>query len=64
VTLTVIDALGRSITTLAEGEFPAGAHTVTWNGRDRRGLPVASGLYFYTLSGSSHQVTRKMMLLK
>lgn len=64
ITLTVIDALGRPVCTLARGEFSAGVHTVSWNGCDDRGLHVSSGVYFYTLTGEARNMTRKMMLLK
>jgi len=42
----------------------AGTHQVTWNATDDRGLPVASGVYFYRLKAGELVATRKMMLVK
>jgi hypothetical protein len=37
---------------------------VTWNGRDHRGSPVATGVYFYRLQVGQETQTRKMLLLR
>lgn len=71
VTLRIYDVLGQEVRTLVEGTHAAGVHRVTWDGRDSRGRPVASGVYFYALEARSaetigshfHQV-RKLMLLR
>ncbi|MEZ4699233.1 MAG: DUF839 domain-containing protein [Rhodothermales bacterium] len=59
VRLTVFDAIGRTVATLASGELPAGRHEVTF---DATGF--ASGLYYYRLETPSHAVVRQMSLLK
>ena len=59
VTITVYDLLGRKITTLANGAFSAGPHSVTWNAND-----VTSGIYFYRLEAGNKTETRRMVLLK
>jgi hypothetical protein len=64
VTLTVYDALGRTVTTLVSDQLEAGHHSVTWRGTNERGEAVASGVYFYRLQTNSGSVSRKMMLLK
>lgn len=69
VTLKVYDVLGREIETLSEGERIAGRYPVVWNGTNRNGDQVASGVYFYRIvaSGSSGQVfveQNRMMLLR
>ena len=46
--LEVLDAGGALVTTLADGTAPVGS--VTWDGTDAEGAPVAPGLY--TLSAS------------
>ena len=60
VTLTVHDALGRSVATLVDAAVPAGEHLVEF---DATGLP--SGVYIYRLSTSDgHTATRTMTLAK
>ena len=64
VTITVFDALGRTVRTLVDRAISAGAHSTVWNGRDSRGSRVASGLYFYRLEAGDFQQTAKMLLVK
>ncbi|MFQ5512367.1 MAG: M1 family aminopeptidase [Candidatus Krumholzibacteriia bacterium] len=64
VTLRVYDVAGRLVETLLSGEVTAGAHTVTWDGSNRNGQAVASGVYFYRLSAPGRKLTRKMVLLQ
>ena len=68
VTLDVYDVLGRHVATLAAGRLAAGAHTATWNGRDRRGAPAAAGLYVVRLraDGATGSVlgTRRVVLVR
>lgn len=46
----------------------AGAGVVTWNGKDRRGDPVASGQYFSRLTvrgpGLDDVLTRKVTVIR
>lgn len=64
VSLTIYDALGRTVKTLASGMLEAGQHTVTWNGTNSQGQTVSSGVYFYRLETAAGAYSRKMMLLK
>jgi flagellar hook assembly protein FlgD len=43
---------------------PAGEHTVIWEGRDDKGKPVSSGVYFYKLKAGNDEKIKKMVLLK
>jgi hypothetical protein len=45
----VFDAAGRRVANLFDGEREAGAHVLSWGGRDDAGRPVASGVYFVRL---------------
>lgn len=58
ITLTLLDAQGRTIRKLAEGSYPTGTHNVVFN---RDGLP--GGSYFYVLKINGIGVTRKMIIL-
>jgi hypothetical protein len=64
VELTIYNVLGQQVRTLAEGFYPAGDQTVTWDATDDQGRRVASGLYLYRLKAGTTAITRKMMLLK
>jgi hypothetical protein len=64
VALSVYDVGGRLVRELANEVRAAGAHTVTWDGRDGSGEPAASGVYFYRLTSPGFSQTRKMVLLK
>ena len=63
-TLAVYDAAGRRIVELTNGRHNAGPHQKMWNGRDSRGLPVSSGVYFVRLQSGDEVRVRKVALLK
>jgi len=47
------------------GDFQAaGLPVVEWDGRDRHGLLIASGAYFYRLNSGKFTASRKMVLLR
>jgi hypothetical protein len=58
-TLTVFDALGRTIATLVNGHLPAGMYNAVF---ETGGL--SSGMYFYRLASGKFVQTKKMQLLK
>ncbi|HUV36705.1 MAG TPA: C25 family cysteine peptidase [Patescibacteria group bacterium] len=66
VRLTVHDVAGRLVRTLVDEEqVPrAGGYTVTWNGTNDAGRPVASSVYFCRLSANESSQTKKMVVLK
>ncbi|MFQ6092167.1 MAG: hypothetical protein ACE5OR_05720 [bacterium] len=50
--------------TLVDEEKEAGYYTVIWNGKDRNGNDVASGIYFYRLEAGEFTDTKRMLLVK
>ena len=69
VTLTIYDIQGRVVRDLDLGHQRAGMyHTRSraayWDGRNAHGEPVASGVYFYTLTAGDFTATRKMLIRK
>ena len=62
--LAVYDVAGRLVRVLADGVMDAGPHEVAWDGRDREGRAVASGVYFYRLETGAFMETKKMVLLR
>ncbi len=60
---------GRLVRILDVGHQPAGLYAYRsraayWDGRNMSGEPVASGVYFYTLSAGDFTATRKMLIKK
>lgn len=59
VKLEVFNIRGQKVTTLADGTYSAGEHTITWDASD-----MSSGVYFYRLTTDGFTETKKMVLLK
>ena len=69
VTLTIYATNGAVVRTIALGHQVAGMYqsrsrAVYWDGRNAIGEPVASGIYFYTLTAGDYTATRKMLIIK
>ena len=69
VTLTIYDMRGVAVRELLLGHQAAGVYqsrgrAAYWDGRNAFGEPVASGVYFYTLTAGEFTATRKMLIAK
>ena len=69
VFISIYDTKGILIRTLTLGYQSAGFYqdqvrAAYWDGRNDFGEPVASGVYFYQLTTSSFQQTRRMLIVK
>ena len=69
VTLTIYDLHGRVVRGLDLGHQRAGMYhgrsrAAYWDGRNAVGEPVASGVYFYTITAGEFTATRKMLIMK
>ena len=69
VSLTIYDATGILVRTIDLGhqiaaKYDTRAKAIYWDGRNRFGEQVASGIYFYSLSAGDFSATRKMVILK
>ncbi|MEJ2626935.1 MAG: FlgD immunoglobulin-like domain containing protein, partial [bacterium] len=66
VTLKIYNILGQLVKDfkLSFGDMTVGNHSVTWDGRNYKGIPVASGIYFYTIQQGHYATTEKMLLLR
>jgi hypothetical protein len=62
--LAIYNAKGQKVRVLLDQELPSGRQVRVWDGRDDRGRPCASGVYFARLSQGDRSQTRKMLLLK
>ncbi len=67
VKLTIFDFLGNELRTLVNSNQTANCYQISWDGKDKNGEQLPSGMYFYRLSARSEQEqfmkTRKMILL-
>ncbi len=68
LSLIVYNILGQEIITLADERHVPGFYALRWNGKDRFGRGVASGVYLYRVHATSETQTysqvHKMLLLK
>lgn len=64
VSIVVYNILGQRVITLVDEEKPAGDYTAHWDGSNRSGDHVASGVYFYRLEAADFINSKKMILLK
>ena len=69
VTLTIYAVNGQMVRRLALGHQPAGIYQTRgraayWDGKNEYGEPVASSVYFYTLTAGGFTATRKMLIRK
>ena len=69
VTLTIYDIRGSVVRELIFGHQPAGVYesrgrAAYWDGKNQIGEPVASGVYFYTITAGEFTATRKLLIAK
>ena len=63
VTIEIFNLLGQSVYNIKIG-FAAGYQTWPWDGKDRKGNGLPTGLYFYQISYKADTQVRKMVLVK
>jgi hypothetical protein len=68
VSLTLYTITGQILTSFTPGSQRAGEHMLSWNGKDRHGNDVPSGIYIYRIDARTNQdhysVSRKIVLIK
>jgi|GEM_PF-750938 len=64
VKITIYDVTGKPVRTLLSNDVAAGQHVLHWDGLDRFGHTVASGIYFCRMETNSHTSSQKLMLMK
>lgn len=65
VMLKIYNLLGAEVTTLVDNEpKAAGYHAAIWDGRDKNGRVVASGVYVYRMKAGSFSKSKKLALLR
>jgi flagellar hook assembly protein FlgD len=64
VTMPVYNVLGQRVETLVDARKNAGLHTVTWDGTNRYGDRVGSGVYFVRMEAGPTTETQKVVLVR
>ena len=64
VQMDVYNILGQRIRTLVNGTMQPGFHSVSWNGTNDMGKPLASGMYIYRIHSSEFTAVKKLVLMK
>ena len=61
IRVQVFNLSGRLIRTLADRNFEAGEHRVSWDGRSASGSKVGAGIYFIRVDSGEESETRKVV---
>lgn len=64
VDLRIVDASGRAVRTLYQGEQHPGQYEIMWNRTDDAGRAVESGVYYAIVRVDGEELTRQMTVLK
>jgi photosystem II stability/assembly factor-like uncharacterized protein len=64
VRVTFHDASGRRVRLLTNGQMESGQHTVSWDGRNDGGQPVAAGIYLARVLGAGTMDSAKLIVAK
>jgi hypothetical protein len=64
VRLAIYSVDGALVDVLVDEQRAPGFYESRWDGRNRRGEAVPSGVYFYVLEAGSQRTARRMVLLK
>ena len=62
--IVVYDLLGREMVRLVDQRLEAGYHQLVWNGRDRRGRELPTGMYIVLMATPEYRKSIKLVLLK
>ena len=67
VTIRIYAPTGKVVRALPMGNIPAGDHSsrsqaVYWDGRNKLGESVGSGIYLYTINAANFYATRKLLV--
>jgi len=64
VRLAVYNLKGQLVKVLADEILPAGNNSLIWDGRNKNGRKVSSGIYLLRLKSNNLLVTKKIMMIK
>jgi hypothetical protein len=64
VTIEIYNLLGQKVNVLVDEDQRAGRYQVDWDGKDKDGGELASGIYFYRIQAGDFVKCKKMIMLK
>ncbi len=64
ISLEIFNLKGELVKTLIKRNVSKGIHRIIWNGRNKKGQKVKSGIYFIKLQTSGKVISQKIILLK
>ena len=62
--VSIYNLLGQQVKTLISEYLSPGQYQIIWDGRNNSGVPVSSGVYFYTLQSGDRFDSKKMLLIR
>jgi hypothetical protein len=64
VEIGVYDVSGRRVSTLASGEYAAGIHSLSWDGKSASGQRVANGVYYVRAQIGTDMEVQRVLFVK
>lgn len=64
VEIDIYNITGALLDRVVNDIYPAGDHSISWNGTDSAGHELASGVYLYKLRADDYSEVKRLMLLK
>ncbi len=64
VRLEIYNVLGEKVKTLFNGKKEAGVYEMIWDGKNKDGMTMPSGVYMYVFASEEHREVKKMILAK
>ncbi len=64
ISLDIFTVGGEHVITIINGKLPVGEHRYIWDGKNKMGNEVASGIYIFSLKNNSFISSNKMILLR
>ena len=64
VSLSIYSITGQKVIDLLDKTFPVGNYKIKWNGKDKLGNNISSGIYFLQLHNEMYSITKRLVYLK
>jgi len=64
VRVDIFNLKGQKVKSLANGNYPIGINSLSWDGTDDAGRGVASGIYYVRMNAENRNYSRRVVLVK